>query len=128
MKNARHILTQILAVIGSQRTEREVDDFCAWIEVQVMTELFAGLPPDKQQQAIDQQFVEPHWPNLSHPNTRASMLSLSSSHDERLPALHSLLCQQYCNETNRQISISDNPTLWGPRRNGRKIYCAQFRD
>jgi hypothetical protein len=54
MKNARHILTQILAVIGSQRTEREVDEFCAWIEVQVMTELFEALPPDKQQQAIDQ--------------------------------------------------------------------------
>jgi hypothetical protein len=55
MKNARHILMQILAVIDSiQRTEREVDEFCAWIEVQVMTELFEALPPDQQQQAIDQ--------------------------------------------------------------------------
>jgi hypothetical protein len=54
MKNARHILTQILAVIGSQRTEREVDEFCTWIEVQVMTKLFEALPADKQQQAIDQ--------------------------------------------------------------------------
>ena len=55
MKNARDILMQILAVIGaSQRTEREVDEFCTWVEVQVMTELFASLPPDKQQQAIDQ--------------------------------------------------------------------------
>ena len=55
MKNARDILMQIFAVIGSsERTEREVDDFCTWVEVQVMTELFAALPPDKQQQAIDQ--------------------------------------------------------------------------
>jgi hypothetical protein len=45
----------IQAVIGShQRTEREIDDFCSWIEVQVMTELFAGLPKDKQEQAIHQ--------------------------------------------------------------------------
>jgi len=55
MKNARDILMQILAVIGSrERTERAVDDFCTWVEVQVMTELFAALPPDKQEQAIDQ--------------------------------------------------------------------------
>jgi hypothetical protein len=55
MKNARDILMQILAVMGTnQRTERAVDDFCTWVEVQVMTELFASLPPDKQQQAIDQ--------------------------------------------------------------------------
>jgi hypothetical protein len=55
MKNARQILMQILAVIGSnQQTEREVDEFCSWIEVQVMTELFEGLPQDKQEQAIHQ--------------------------------------------------------------------------
>jgi len=55
MNNPRHILMHIQAVIGShQRTEREVDDFCSWIEVQVMTELFAGLPEDKQEQAIKQ--------------------------------------------------------------------------
>jgi hypothetical protein len=55
MKNARHIFMHIQAVIGShQRTEREIDDFCSWIEVQVMTELFAGLPKDKQEQAIHQ--------------------------------------------------------------------------
>jgi hypothetical protein len=55
MKNARDILMQILAVIGaSQRTEREVDEFCSWVEVQVMTELFASLPEDKQEQAIHQ--------------------------------------------------------------------------
>ena len=54
MNNARQILMQIHAVIGShQRIEREVDAFCSWIEVQGMTELFAGLPPDKQEQAID---------------------------------------------------------------------------
>jgi hypothetical protein len=55
MNNARPILMQILAVIGSrQRTEREVDEFCSWIEVQVMTELFEALPEDKQEQAIHQ--------------------------------------------------------------------------
>jgi hypothetical protein len=55
MNNARHILLQIHAVIGSnKKTEREVDDFCSWIEVQVMTELFEGLPQDKQEQAINQ--------------------------------------------------------------------------
>jgi hypothetical protein len=46
---------QILAVIGSrQGTERDVDEFCSWIEVQVMTELFASLPEDKQEQAMHQ--------------------------------------------------------------------------
>jgi hypothetical protein len=51
---------QIQAVIGSkQRTEREIDDFCSWIEVQVMTDLFAGLPKDKQEQAINQFMILP---------------------------------------------------------------------
>ena len=60
MKNARQILTHIQAVIGShQQTEREIDDFCSWIEVQVMTELFAGLPEDKQEQAINQFMILP---------------------------------------------------------------------
>jgi phenylpyruvate tautomerase PptA (4-oxalocrotonate tautomerase family) len=55
MNNARHILMQIQAVMGSKRgTERDVDDFCSWIEVQVMTELFGGLPKDKQEEAINQ--------------------------------------------------------------------------
>ena len=55
MNNARHILMQIHAVMGSNKgTEREVDNFCSWIEVQVMTDLFAGIPKDKQEQAINQ--------------------------------------------------------------------------
>ena len=55
MNNARQILMQILTVIGSEKgTERYVDDFCSWIEVQVIAELFEGLPRDKQEQAIDQ--------------------------------------------------------------------------
>src|SRR5215216_4016698 len=55
MNNARHILMQIQAVLGSNKgTEREIDDFCSWIEVQVMTELFGGLPKDKQEEAIKQ--------------------------------------------------------------------------
>jgi hypothetical protein len=57
MNNARQILMQILTVIGSsQRTEREVDDFCSWVEVQVMTELVEALPADKQSQVI-QKFI-----------------------------------------------------------------------
>jgi hypothetical protein len=60
MNNARHILMQIHAVLGStKKTEREVDDFCSWIEVQVMTELFGGLPKDKQEQAINQFMILP---------------------------------------------------------------------
>jgi phenylpyruvate tautomerase PptA (4-oxalocrotonate tautomerase family) len=55
MNNARHILMQIQAVLGSNKgTERDVDAFCSWIEVQVMTELFGGLPKDKQEEAINQ--------------------------------------------------------------------------
>ena len=54
MNNARHILMQILAIIGSRDgAERYVDDFCSWIEVQVMTDLIAALPQDKQNQVID---------------------------------------------------------------------------
>jgi hypothetical protein len=60
MNNARHILMHIHAVIGSKKgTERDVDDFCSWIEVQVMTELFAGLPEDKQEKAINQFMILP---------------------------------------------------------------------
>jgi hypothetical protein len=54
MKNARDILMQILAIIGSQEgTERVVDEFCTWIEVQVMHDLIEALPQDKQNQVID---------------------------------------------------------------------------
>ena len=60
MNNARHILMQIHAVIGSnKKTERDVDDFCSLVEVQVMTELFGGLPRDKQEQAINQFMILP---------------------------------------------------------------------
>jgi hypothetical protein len=51
---------QIHAVIGSnKKTEWDVDDFCSWVEVQVMTELFGGLPRDKQEQAIEQFMILP---------------------------------------------------------------------
>jgi len=60
MNNARRMLMHIHAVMGStKKTEREVDDFCSWIEVQVMTELFGGLPRDKQEQAIEQFMILP---------------------------------------------------------------------
>jgi uncharacterized protein YciW len=46
---------QILAVVGSrQGAERAADDFCSWVEVQVMTDLIEALPQDKQNQVIDQ--------------------------------------------------------------------------
>jgi hypothetical protein len=60
MNNARPILMHIHAVIGSnKKTERDVDDFCSWVEVQVMTELFRELPRDKQEQAIEQFMILP---------------------------------------------------------------------
>ena len=60
MNNARHILMRIHAVLGSnKKTERDVDDFCSWVEVQVMTELFGELPQDKQEQAINQFMILP---------------------------------------------------------------------
>jgi hypothetical protein len=50
----------IQAVLGSNKgTERDIDAFCSWIEVQVMTELFGGLPKDKQEQAINQFMILP---------------------------------------------------------------------
>ena len=55
MNNARHILMQIHAVMGSnKKTEQDVDEFCSWVEVQVMTALIGALPTDKQSQVIDQ--------------------------------------------------------------------------
>jgi len=41
MNNARQILIQIHAVLGfNKKTERDVDNFCSWIEVQVMTGIY----------------------------------------------------------------------------------------
>jgi hypothetical protein len=37
---------------SNKKTERDVDNFCSWIEVQVMTELIGALPSDKQAQVI----------------------------------------------------------------------------
>src|SRR4029453_14536139 len=55
MNNARQILMQIIEIIGSSRGKEEaVDEFCSWVEVQVMTELIGALPKDKQNQIIDQ--------------------------------------------------------------------------
>ena len=55
MNNARDILIQILAVIGSsQGAARAADEFCTWVEVQVMTDLIEALPQDKQNLVIDQ--------------------------------------------------------------------------
>jgi len=45
MNNAREILMQILDIMGANEgAERAADDFCTWIEVQVMTDLIAALP------------------------------------------------------------------------------------
>jgi hypothetical protein len=47
-------LMQTLAVIGSSHgAERFVDDFCTWIEAQVMTDLMNALPMDTQNPLID---------------------------------------------------------------------------
>ena len=60
MNSARQILLQIHAVMGStKKTERDVDNFCSWIEVQVMSELIGGLPKDKQEKAINQFMILP---------------------------------------------------------------------
>ena len=60
MNNARDILMQILAVIGSSHgAERAADEFCTWVEVQVMTDLVEALPQDKQNQIIDQFMSRP---------------------------------------------------------------------
>jgi hypothetical protein len=44
---------------STKKTERDVDDFCSWVEVPVMTELFGELPQDKQEQAINQFMILP---------------------------------------------------------------------
>jgi hypothetical protein len=63
MNNARDILMQILAIIGSRDgTERYVDDFCTFVEVQVMHDLIEALPQDKQNQVIDQFMTLPDGP------------------------------------------------------------------
>jgi hypothetical protein len=55
MNNARDILMQILAIIGtSNGAQGYVDDFCTFVEVQVMHDLIEALPQDKQKQVIDQ--------------------------------------------------------------------------
>ena len=63
MNNARDILMQILAIMGSRDgTEGYVDDFCTFVEVQVMHDLIEALPQDKQRQVIDQFVSLPHVP------------------------------------------------------------------
>ena len=63
MNNARDILMQILAIIGtSDGAERYVDDFCTFVEVQVMHDLIEALPQDKQRQVMDQFVTLPDGP------------------------------------------------------------------
>jgi hypothetical protein len=46
---------QIIAIIGSSRGKEEAaDEFLAFVQVQVMTELIGALPQDKQNQIINQ--------------------------------------------------------------------------
>ena len=55
MKNARQILMQIIEIIGSsQGKEDAVDEFLAFVQVQVMTELIGALPQVKQNHVIEQ--------------------------------------------------------------------------
>jgi hypothetical protein len=72
MNNARDILMQILAVIGSRNgAEGFVDDFCTFVEVQVMHDLIEALPQDKQNEVVDQFVTLPNEPqkaeNILHP-------------------------------------------------------------
>jgi hypothetical protein len=72
MNNARDILMQILAIIGtSDGAQGYVDDFCTFVEVQVMHDLIEALPRDKQNQVIDQFVTLPNGPqkaeNILHP-------------------------------------------------------------
>jgi hypothetical protein len=54
MNNARQILMQILAVIGShQGKEQYVDDFLTRVQVQVMTALIGVLPPGVTVQVVE---------------------------------------------------------------------------
>ena len=63
MNNARDILMQILAIIGSSDgAQGYVDDFCTFVEVQVMHDLTKALPQDKQNQVIDQFVTLPDGP------------------------------------------------------------------
>jgi hypothetical protein len=72
MNNARDILMQILAIIGtSNGAEGYVDDFCTFVEVQVMHDLIEALPQDKQNEVVDQFVTLPNEPqraeNILHP-------------------------------------------------------------
>jgi hypothetical protein len=72
MNNARDILMQILAIMGSRDgTQGYVDDFCTLVEVQVMHDLIEALPQDKQRRVIDQFVSLPNGPqkaeNILHP-------------------------------------------------------------
>jgi hypothetical protein len=72
MNNARDILMQILAILGSSEgKERVADDFCTLVEVQVMYNLIESLPKDKQNQVIDQFMTLPNVPqkaeSILHP-------------------------------------------------------------
>jgi hypothetical protein len=72
MNNARDILMQILAIMGSRdRVEGYVDDFCTFVEVQVMHDLIEALPQDKQNEVVDQFVTLPNEPqkaeNILHP-------------------------------------------------------------
>jgi hypothetical protein len=109
MNNARQILMQILTVIGSEKgTERYVDDFCSWIEVQVMTELFAGLPRDKQEQAIDQfMALPPHKKeSVFYPYYTAEYMR------ERVQkATKAAIAKQIVEPRNKELSPSQRDTI-----------------
>jgi len=63
MNNARDILMQILAIIGtSDGAQGYVNDFCTFVEVQVMHDLIEALPQDKQNQVMDQFMTLPDGP------------------------------------------------------------------
>ena len=108
MKNARHILTQILAVIGSQRTERKADDFCTWVEVQVMSGLIEALPQDKQKQVIDQ-FVT--LPDQKKESVFYPYYTLEQIRQTLTQATKKAIAQQIVEPRSHQLSPSQRESI-----------------
>jgi hypothetical protein len=109
MNNARDILMQILDIMGSNEgAERAADDFCTWIEVQVMTDLIAALPQDKQEQAIDQFMTLP-----AHQKESVFFPYYTAEHMRKtlLQATKQAIAQQIVAPKNPQLTPSQRESI-----------------
>ena len=80
MNNARQILMQIIAIIGSSRGKEDaIDEFLTFVQVKVMTELIGVLPKDKKNQIIDQFMALP-----PHKNSKSTPCALKAFIHRRL--------------------------------------------